>query len=273
MAREFSNRLALAGPGVVDHGDVAALDRPLDLVEAHPLLAQQVERPLDIRIGHAAQLALNRQALVVGQFELGGGLDGGRELQRLAAVELNLLDVRLAQHIEFLLLDRLAVGLGDELALGLVLDLLLVFPQHHLARRFARPKAGQAGLAAEVLHDCFEGFIHLLRFNFHPHELLTRGQTLYCYIHKQAFPLIADKVQWARGLCVSAAQRAGNVRRAGRARQACLRVTSDARGGDTAPHLQPGRATLPAVGGCVFLNPLATEKTVVFRHPRLSLRA
>ena len=174
-------------------------ERALDRLEAHPLLAQQVERLLHVRVGHGPQLALDRQALVFGQLEFRGGLDRGGELQRLAAAELDLLDVGMAQHIQLLLLDRLAIGLGDELALGFVLDVLLVLPQHHLARRFARPKAGQVGLAPEILGHRLEGFIHLLRFDFHPHQLLARGQIFYCYIHKQTFPLVAEKVQWARG--------------------------------------------------------------------------
>ena len=195
--RDLGNRLALAGAGEIDHRDIAGRERSLDRLEAHPLLAQQVERLLHIRLAHRPQLAPDGQGLVFGQLEFRGRLDRGRELQRLAAAELDLLDVGMAQHIEFLLFHGLAIGLGDQLALRLFLDVLLVHPQHHLARRFAWPKAGQLGLAPEIRRHRLEGFIHLLRFDFHPHQLLARGQTFYCHIHKQTFPLVAENVQWA----------------------------------------------------------------------------
>ena len=54
-----------------------------------------------------------------------------------------------------------------------------------------------------------------LRLDFHPHELLARGQIFYRYVHKQTFPLIAENVQWARRgrdpPARQAGQRAGNL--------------------------------------------------------------
>jgi len=41
----------------------------------------------------------------------------------------------------------------------------------------------------------WKSFVHVLCFDFHPHELFARGQILYRHIHKQTFPLIAEKVQ------------------------------------------------------------------------------
>ena len=68
-----------------------------------------------------------------------------------------------------------------------VLDVLLVFVQHHLARRLAGPETRQVGLALKILRHGLEGFIHLLRVHFHPHQFLARGQIFYRYIHNKPF--------------------------------------------------------------------------------------
>ena len=196
--RDFGDRLALAGAGVIDHGDVAGLDRALDLLKLTRCSRSRFSARSTSASVTTCSSRLDEQALVFGQLELRRRLDRGGKLQRLPAAELDLLDVGVAQHVQFLLLDRLPVGLGDELALGLLLNVLLVFPQHHLARRFARPKPRQVGLAPKILRHGLEGFIHLLRLDFHPHELLARGQILYRHIHKQTFPLVAKKVQRSR---------------------------------------------------------------------------
>ena len=96
-------------------------------------------------------------------------------MKRLAATELNLLDVGLAQDIQLLLLHRLAVSLGHELALDLVLDVALVFAEDHFAGRLSRAKSRQAGLLPEVVRDGIKSFIHLRGLDFDAHELLARG--------------------------------------------------------------------------------------------------
>jgi hypothetical protein len=43
-----------------------------------------------------------------------------------------------------------------------------------------------------ILGDGLERLIHLLCFDFYPHEFFARGQIFYRYIHKKAFQLIAE---------------------------------------------------------------------------------
>src|SRR2546422_5064858 len=52
----------------------------------------------------------------------------------LSAVELDFFDVGIAEDIEFLLLDCFFIGVGNELAFDLVLDVFFVFAQDHLTR-------------------------------------------------------------------------------------------------------------------------------------------
>ena len=57
--------------------------------------------------------------------------------------------------------------------------------------RGALPGRNPGRLASRLkfLGHGLEGFIHLLRFDFHPHQFFARGQIFYRYIHKQTFPL------------------------------------------------------------------------------------
>jgi len=116
--------------------------------------------------------------------------------QRLRAQN-RLFDDLTAEDVEFLLIDCLAIGIGDQLAFDFLLDVLFVFSKDHVARCFARAEAGQAGFALKFFGDRIKSLVDFLRFDLHPHQLFTRGQVLYGHIHKQTFPLVAEKVQWA----------------------------------------------------------------------------
>src|SRR5207249_3445811 len=129
--------------------------------------------------------------------------------------ELDFLDVRLANDLQVLLFNGFFVGLRDELALHLVLDVRFVLAQHHFARRFARTKPRKARLPLKLLRNRLEGLVHALGFDLDADEFFAGGQRFYRYIHAQgffyrgihqhSFALISSRVQpkrrrqWAQG--------------------------------------------------------------------------
>ena len=118
-------------------------------------------------------------------------------MQGPAAAELELLDVGLAHRVQFLLLEGLLIGVVDELLLGLVQDFFLEPARDDLERHFARAKARELCLSLKIPGHGFKGLFHLLGVHLHAQQLFARRQILYGYIHKQTFPSIVEKVQWA----------------------------------------------------------------------------
>ena len=151
------------------------------------LLGEQFDGAIHVRCGDRFRLAFGRQALVFGQLKFRRGLDGGGELQRLAAAKLDFLDVRRADHGDFFLVQRLAVRIADELAFDLVLDVRLVFFEHHGAGRLAGTEPGQRRLFLKVLRDRVKSFVHGLRVHFHPQQFFARSQIFDGDIHNNLF--------------------------------------------------------------------------------------
>ena len=168
----------------MDHRNVAGVQLALDFGVLDLLLAQQVERAFHIRFRDAFRLAGDGQALVFRQRKFRIGLDGRGELQRLAAAKLDFFDVGVAEDVNFLFLHRLAIGIADELAFDLVLDVLLIFLEDQLDRRFAGAEAGEIRLLLKVLRRGREGFVHRLRVHFHSHQFFARGQIFNRNVHK-----------------------------------------------------------------------------------------
>ena len=183
--RGVGDGLAVAGAGVIDHRDVARLQFARDGFKIHVLLRQQPQRAFHVRVGDGLDFAFGGQALVFRQLKFRRGLDRRGELQVLPAAKLDFLDVRVADDVDFFLLERLAVSVADELALDLVLDVRLVFLEHEGARRLARTEAGQRGLLLEILRYGVKGLIHGLRVQFHPQQFLARRQIFNGDIHNK----------------------------------------------------------------------------------------
>ena len=104
-------------------------------------------------------------------------------MQCLAVVKLNLLDVGVTEHIQFVLFDPLPIGLADELAFDLLVDVLGVLLEDHGFGRLARPEAGHLGVADKILRDRHEGLIDCFGIDFEAHQLLARRQSFHRYIH------------------------------------------------------------------------------------------
>ncbi len=183
--RDIGDRLAFASARVVDDGDIRCLGGALHLVENRFLPAQKIQRLNDIGIGHAFGFDLHRDTLVLRQFKFRSGLNGGGELQRLAAAELDFLDVRVAEHIELLFIHGFLVRVRDQLALGFVENFLLILAQHHLPRGFTRAEARQIRLPLKIFRRVINGFIDLLNIDFEADQLFAWRQIFYGNIHKE----------------------------------------------------------------------------------------
>ena len=96
-------------------------------------------------------------------------------MEGLTFGELDFFDVRVADHFELLVLDSLLVGLGNELALDLVGNVLLIAFDDHVARGFARAKAGEGGFALKVFGHGFEGRVDGRRVHFEANQLFAGG--------------------------------------------------------------------------------------------------
>jgi hypothetical protein len=91
---DFRQRLAFAGAGVIDNGDVASLSGTVNSLEIRVTVTEQVDGAFNVFIGDLGGFALGRQSLVFRNFEFGSRFDGGSELKRLAAAELDFFNVR-----------------------------------------------------------------------------------------------------------------------------------------------------------------------------------
>ena len=126
-------------------------------------------------------------------MEFGGGFDRGGELEGLAPAELDFLDVRVADDVEFLLVNGLAVGVGDEFLFDFLVDVLFVAFGDHVTRGLARAEAGEAGVALKILERGIKGGIHVGGFDFDPDQFFAGSQFSTVTFTKQAFRLLPGR--------------------------------------------------------------------------------
>ena len=98
---------------------------------------------------------------------------------------MNFFNIGIADDGKLLFLNRLAVGVADELALGFILDFRLVFFGDHVARSLARTEARQRRLLLDVLRDGVKRRVHGGGVQFHPQQFFARGQIFNRYVHSK----------------------------------------------------------------------------------------
>ena len=169
----IGDRFAFAGAVVVEDDEIVFLYGAVDGLEFGVLSAQRVHGFVDVLLGNAGQFALGGQTAIVGHLEFRSRFDGGGKLERLAFGELDFFDVGVADHFELLVFDSFLVGLGDELALDLVGDVLLVTLDDHIAGGFAGTKSGEGGFALEVFGHGFESGVDGGGVHFEANQLFA----------------------------------------------------------------------------------------------------
>jgi len=116
-------------------------------------------RALRLRRSARVRLRLDRQALVVAELEVGLQVELKLVLERLRGVERHLLGVhpRVRGRLQVVLLDRVVVGVVQEVLDELAVDLLAEVLLEHLARHLAGPEALHPGPTRDVLQAALAG--------------------------------------------------------------------------------------------------------------------
>ena len=153
--------LEVDGDGVAD-GHAAVLDR----LGARRLPPQLVEGVRHLGVGDLERRAPHGQAAAVARVHRRQRLEGGREGQRPALLDVDVADGRGLQRLHPALAEGLVDGLLDE-AFGDLLQDLLVHPLPDQARRrLAGPEAGDAGRASIALGQTLDLAIDVGRRHF-----------------------------------------------------------------------------------------------------------
>ena len=154
------------------------------------MFAQRVEGALHIRVRGHPRFAFHLEALVIRQFEVGLGLEGRGELQPDTPAKLAFLNVGVADRPQFVLLERLFVGVRQQFLLHLLGDARRKRALHHGARRLAGSETGQARVFEKLLRHRLELGVHRRHVQFDAQQLLARSDIFHRYVHRVPFKFV-----------------------------------------------------------------------------------
>ena len=165
----LGDRLAAGADVHVDLDEVAGLGAAVDHDERRGLLAQPLELGVDLLGGDLDVLLDALELELLGQRPVRPQRELGRERERLALARHVLeVDARPVGRVQPRLGDRLADPRGQELAHGLLEDLLAAHAlQHHVGRHLALAEAGDLGAVDEVPERVPEVVLDLLGIEHH----------------------------------------------------------------------------------------------------------
>ena len=146
---------AFAARRDLDHREIAVLEPALglDAVRAG-LIAQALDHRVDVRLGDLDLRLLDLEPAVLAELDVRLHLEARLELHRRAFDErIEMLELRLADRLEALLLDRFAEALAEDAADDFFLDLLRETRADHARRDLAGTEARDLGVAAELVRD------------------------------------------------------------------------------------------------------------------------
>ncbi|MEZ6196980.1 MAG: hypothetical protein R3F20_14835 [Planctomycetota bacterium] len=129
------------------------------------LTGEVAEDLVDVLVGDRGDLAGGRHAAVVGELELGLGLDDHLEGDRGAALDDDGLEVELGigDDVEVVVLDRALHALDDEVALDVLGDLRPEALLEHAHRHLAAAEAGQRDRVPQLREGLAVLFFDLVR--------------------------------------------------------------------------------------------------------------
>ena len=169
LARDFAEvdhhrflvELALADdPGDVDDGDVVRLQlgAPFDRLELGQLLTLTLERRDDVLVRRLGGALAEHDAFVLFRLDDRTNFDARRIMERLALVQVRVVDDRLGHRLNVVL-----VGGGDEALLHQRFDdLLLDLTAEHLLQHRARNLALAEAFERDAARQIFIGLVELL---------------------------------------------------------------------------------------------------------------
>ena len=121
--------------------------------EIRRLLAQPLDRGVDLRFGHLGVGQLQRDILVIGQLEFRRGHDRGAKTHRAIVAKFDIVKVRQGNDPQLFLRDRLVIAFRDEFLRQLVLDFLAELRFDDSAGRFPRAISRDPGLRGKIVRD------------------------------------------------------------------------------------------------------------------------
>ena len=188
------DRLPVHLGGQVDRDEVALGGRPVGALERGEPLPQRADVLLDLVRGDVGVVDRHRQPVDVGQVELRPDVDLGGEREFLAVVELGDLQVRLAERVDVVLLERLAVQLRDGVVHRLLEHGAAADPLVDDARRDpARAEAGYPDLPGDLAIRPVEVRLQLIERNLDGEPDSGRAQLFDVGLHVGVTPRLPSR--------------------------------------------------------------------------------
>ena len=184
LGLKVGDRVAIDCALVIDDDKVLLAHGVVDVAVFDALFLQCGESLGDVLLGDAAAFLLHLEPGVLRQLKRRGDLERGHVLERFAVAELQFLDLRHDDRLEFLLLERVRVTVGHEGALRLVGDLVAVGAHDVGQRGFAGAEPGQVCLPPKILGDGVKLGIHSLGIDFDAELFPAGGKVGYGDFHE-----------------------------------------------------------------------------------------
>ena len=158
---------AYGNAGELDLHEVAVLRRAaFDRNEGGSVVAHFFDGLIHLRVAGFDRVHGDFQIFVIAELEFGQDFKDGAELQRLAFLELDLVDFRTRYRDEFLFVEGLLEVLGDERLNHFALNVIGEPAADQRDGSFAGAKSGNPGDAREVACDFVGSFLNVLGRNF-----------------------------------------------------------------------------------------------------------
>ncbi len=184
VARLGARLHALGSQCVVHDHEITHVGGPLHRPVLGLLLLQVRKGLVHLGLGERLGRVLDGKPGVLAERDGRLDLDHGRELQRRALLERDLLQVRLFHRLELRFREGLPVHLRNQVAGDLLADIIREVQLDHAARDLALAEAGQLGFplhAGERARPCL---LHDLGRLFHLQPALARAELLDIDFHR-----------------------------------------------------------------------------------------
>jgi hypothetical protein len=148
------------------------------------------ERVGDALVGYVHLGDFDFEGLVIAEGEFGEDFEGGAELERLALLKIELIDLWLGDGSELLLSDGFFDVFGDQGLKDLALNVVGKAPLDEGNGGFAGPKTGDPSDAGQFFSNLFGGFGNFLSGNFQVQFFAASG------IRHIDSPLSGQRLLW-----------------------------------------------------------------------------
>ena len=181
-AADLENHLLLLHRLAFDSGEalerhhriVAVLQRAgVDIGVIGLLLADLLETLVDVGVRDLGVVIRHFDVPVIPQFHLGDDFELGGEAQRLAIVEVDILDIGLSDHLQVLGLELFLEVLGNQVLHDLPPDLARELRANQRQSDPARAETRQFGALLDVQHDAFRFGSHFRHGNGNLQRMLA----------------------------------------------------------------------------------------------------